>query len=133
MAYFPFDGDATDASGNGHIGTVVGSATLATDRFGNANQAYHFGGPAAYIAVPFDGGVFTNDFTASIWFNGHGQIADEIGDAALPSLPTFKAALWHKDKFVRERAGMLLLKLAPQAVPINQATLRRRPTLAPTG
>jgi len=50
-----------------------------------------------------------------------GQIAEEMGDAALPSLPALKAALWHKDRFVRQRAGMLIRKLAPQELPINQA------------
>lgn len=43
VAYYPFDGNANDASGNGYNGTVYG-ATLAPDRFGNPNQAYHFDG-----------------------------------------------------------------------------------------
>jgi len=51
---------------------------------------------------------------------GAGQIAEAMGEAALPSLPALKAALWHKDRFVRQRAGMLILKLAPQELPINQ-------------
>ena len=41
--YFPFDGDATDQSGNGHNGTVNG-ATLVADRNGTANSAYAFDG-----------------------------------------------------------------------------------------
>jgi hypothetical protein len=68
VAYFPFNGNANDASGNGHNGTVVG-ATLTTDRFGRPNEAYVFGGSATYITAPFDGIVFSNDFTASVWFN----------------------------------------------------------------
>jgi hypothetical protein len=68
VAYFPFNGNANDASGNGHNGTVNG-ATLTTDRFGQANQAYLFGGASAYITVPFASSVFSGDFTASVWFN----------------------------------------------------------------
>ena len=34
VAYYPFNGNANDASGNGNNGTVNG-ATLTTDRFGN--------------------------------------------------------------------------------------------------
>jgi hypothetical protein len=49
---------------------------------------------------------------------GAGQIAQEMGPAALPSLPAFTAALWHRDKFVRQQAGLLICKLAPQQVPI---------------
>ncbi len=43
VAYWPFDGDARDASGNGNDGTVNG-ATLTSDRNGAANGAYHFDG-----------------------------------------------------------------------------------------
>ena len=43
IAYYPFNGNADDASGNGHNGTVSG-ATLGADRFGNPNSAYYFDG-----------------------------------------------------------------------------------------
>ena len=49
-----------------------------------------------------------------------GQIAGEMGTAALPAVPAFKAALWHRDQFVREYAGRLILKLAPQELPIRR-------------
>lgn len=42
VAFFPFTGNANDASGHGNHGTVNGP-TLTTDRFGNPNSAYHFG------------------------------------------------------------------------------------------
>lgn len=67
VAYFPFNGNANDASGNGHNGTVYG-ATLTTNRFGNPNGAYYFDGSSAYITAPFTNTVFTADFTASVWF-----------------------------------------------------------------
>ena len=43
IAYFPFNGNANDESGNGIDGTVNG-AILTTDRFQNANSAYSFDG-----------------------------------------------------------------------------------------
>ncbi len=43
VAYYPFNGDANDTSGNGHHGTVYG-ATLTEDRFGNADSAFYFDG-----------------------------------------------------------------------------------------
>jgi RNA polymerase sigma factor (sigma-70 family) len=49
-----------------------------------------------------------------------GQIAERMGGAALPAVPAFKAALWHRDRFVREYAGRLMLKLAPQDLPIQK-------------
>lgn len=41
MAYYPFNGNANDASGNGNNGTVIG-ATLTTDRFEKLDNAYNF-------------------------------------------------------------------------------------------
>jgi hypothetical protein len=43
VAYYPFNGNANDESGNGNHGTVSG-ATLVDDIFGNANSAYYFDG-----------------------------------------------------------------------------------------
>jgi hypothetical protein len=50
IAYYPFDGDARDVTGNGYDGTVNG-ATLTTDRFGNPSSAYGFDGTDDYIDV----------------------------------------------------------------------------------
>ena len=50
LAYYPFDGNAQDASGNGNHGTLNG-ATLAADRDGNPNSAYSFDGDNDYIDV----------------------------------------------------------------------------------
>lgn len=43
VAYYPFNGNADDESGNGNDGSVNG-ATLTTDRFGNESNAYSFDG-----------------------------------------------------------------------------------------
>jgi hypothetical protein len=43
VAYYPFDGNANDVSGNGNNGVVYG-ATLTEDRFGNLQNAYSFDG-----------------------------------------------------------------------------------------
>jgi hypothetical protein len=68
VTYYPFNGNANDASGNGNNGTNYG-AVLTTDRFGNANSAYSFDGVSAYIAAPLTNTIFSGDFTASVWFN----------------------------------------------------------------
>ena len=48
IAYYPFNGNATDESGNGNDGSVNG-ASLTTDRFGNENSAYEFDGLGDWI------------------------------------------------------------------------------------
>jgi len=51
MAYYPFNGNANDASGNGN-NAVFNNASLTNDRFGNPNSAYSFNGIDNYIRVP---------------------------------------------------------------------------------
>ena len=43
IAYYPFNGNANDESGNSNNGSVLG-ASLSGDRFGNENSAYTFNG-----------------------------------------------------------------------------------------
>ena len=67
VAYYPFNGNAKDESGNNHHATVNGGATLTADRFGSASKAYSFDG--------IDDSIDSNDainipldlFTYSIW------------------------------------------------------------------
>ena len=66
IAYYPFNGNANDESGNGNNGTVNG-ATLTTDRFGNSNSAYDFDGND-YIQSPNWNSLLGNtNFTTSFW------------------------------------------------------------------
>jgi hypothetical protein len=48
LAYYPFSGDASDASGNGNHGTVHG-AILTQDQSGVPSSAYYFDGVDDYI------------------------------------------------------------------------------------
>ena len=47
VAWYPFDGNASDMSGNENHGTVHG-ASLASDRHGQLNNAYNFDGVNDY-------------------------------------------------------------------------------------
>ncbi|HEY4798059.1 MAG TPA: LamG domain-containing protein, partial [Bacteroidia bacterium] len=50
VAYYSLSGNANDLSGNGYNG-IVNGATLTSDRFGNANNAYNFDGSSSYILI----------------------------------------------------------------------------------
>ena len=66
VGYWPFNGNANDASGNGNNGTVNG-ATLTTDRFGVVNKAYNFDGINDFIDLQ---NLTSNlNFSYSLWFN----------------------------------------------------------------
>ncbi|MBN1676292.1 MAG: SUMF1/EgtB/PvdO family nonheme iron enzyme, partial [Kiritimatiellae bacterium] len=67
LAYYPFDGNANDESGNGHHGTVQGAA-LTADVHQQADSAYSFDG-ASWISLdgsrPLNGSATT--FAFSVW------------------------------------------------------------------
>lgn len=68
VAYYPFNGNANDASGNGNNGTVNG-ATLTTDKIGSLNSAYSFDGndwvESTISSIP----TGSSPRTISIWTN----------------------------------------------------------------
>ncbi|MFH1160248.1 MAG: FISUMP domain-containing protein [bacterium] len=66
VAYYPFNGNTNDMSGNGHTGTNYGS-TLTIDRFGNPNSAYNFDGTSSYINTHIIND-FTDKITIALWF-----------------------------------------------------------------
>lgn len=67
IAWYPFNGNANDESGNGNNGTVNG-ATLTRDRFGIANNAYSFDGLNDFIFIPSSNSLDINsDLTISAW------------------------------------------------------------------
>jgi hypothetical protein len=69
VAWYPFNGNANDESGNGNHGTVNG-ATLTTDRNGNSNSAYSFDGISNSILVPdASSNDVSTSYTLSVWFN----------------------------------------------------------------
>jgi hypothetical protein len=50
LAYYPFNGDAMDASGSGNNGSIVG-AQLTTDKFDISNRALSFDGSSDYVTL----------------------------------------------------------------------------------
>ena len=73
IAYYPFNGNANDESGNENHGTLQGNVPqLTTDRFGNENSAYLFGGVynKGWIRVPNSSTLaLDNALSISFWVN----------------------------------------------------------------
>jgi flagellar hook assembly protein FlgD len=69
VAWYPFNGNANDESGNGNNGTVYG-VNLTTDRFSYADKAYHFNSSERdFIKLPNN--VITSnveEFSVSAWY-----------------------------------------------------------------
>jgi len=68
VAWYPFNGNANDESGNGNNGTING-AILTTDRFGSENAAYYFDGISNTIFIG-DNDILnphTGNMTIALW------------------------------------------------------------------
>lgn len=66
-AYYSFNnGTPHDASGNGNDG-IAWKQQLATDRFGNPGQAFHFDGDSSLVFMP-DSMLLDPVLTVSLWF-----------------------------------------------------------------
>ena len=67
VAWYPFNGNANDESGNGFDGQV-NNAELTTDRFGNINSAYNFS-DFQDIVIPSSEDQNLFPITISLWYN----------------------------------------------------------------
>jgi hypothetical protein len=71
VAYYPFNGNSKDMSGNGYNLTNNG-AVLTADRFGDPNSAYYFRGVSSYLSIPFwsYSALYPKNgpFSISVWF-----------------------------------------------------------------
>ena len=72
-AWYSFNGNASDSSGNANHFTVYGATTLTTDRFGMPNRAYNFSGTSgSHLRIPSSFNTTLNtrnsSFTISAWF-----------------------------------------------------------------
>jgi hypothetical protein len=71
VAWYPFNGNANDESGNGNNG-VVNGATLAVDRFDNQNRSFRFRGFGFrdHIRIPFSESLSNqSSFSFSLFFS----------------------------------------------------------------
>jgi len=87
VAYYPFNGNANDESGNGNDGTVTGAA-LTADRFGNPNSAYSFDGINDIIEVSHSSSLnITSAISLCAWVYPF-------------ELSHYTAIVWKRDDFV---------------------------------
>ena len=68
VAYYPFNGNAHDASGNKNDGRVVG-ASPCKDRFGKSDAAFGFNGVDNYISFASAPLKNLDNWSLSVWIN----------------------------------------------------------------
>jgi len=104
VAYYPFNGTASDASGNNINGTV-NSASLTSDKFGQSNAAYYFDGSTSYIQLPYSN---LYNFTPQDSFTISVDVLPDAGNAwpaqaivvKSPANPDFNASQWNYGTYV---------------------------------
>jgi hypothetical protein len=74
VAYFPFNGNANDASGNGNNGFAENTYST-TNQFGFPNSALGFTGNS-WVYVPYSASLNTTNFSVSLMFNCTGNFQD---------------------------------------------------------
>lgn len=75
-AYYPFNGNDKDASGNNN-NPIFNNASLTADRFGKPNSAFHFNGIDNYIRIANSPSLnFKNQITLLVWVRPTGFYYD---------------------------------------------------------
>ncbi len=68
VAYFPFNGNAIDETGNGYDGTINGNAALVPDRFNSTGKAFTFPDQSSSISLNNSTALnLENGFTINAW------------------------------------------------------------------
>jgi hypothetical protein len=68
VAYYPFDGNANDNSGNGNNGNMYNVVSV-TNRYGENNKALYFNGVSSFVDLGSRSEWTLNqDFTVAFWF-----------------------------------------------------------------
>lgn len=77
IAYFPFDGDAVDATGRGNDGSAFGGTTYVA---GVRGSAIHFDGTTGYAELVDNGDLDGwGSFTISLWIQSDSDLYDGVG------------------------------------------------------
>lgn len=76
IAFYPFNGNTNDESGNNNHGKVYG-ATLSADRFGNPDKSYYFDGIDDYMLFNDASFDFERTFCISFWLKTSSTGSDQ--------------------------------------------------------
>jgi len=81
VAYFPFNGNANDASGNLNNGTMFGSAAFGVDRFGNSNSCLSLPGTSGNgsgVDIPSLSSMSFSPVTYSAWIRINNYLPNSL-------------------------------------------------------
>lgn len=110
VAYYPFSGNANDASGNAHHGTNFG-ADPTLDRFGNSNSAYYFDGSNPdRIEITNVDSLSPANLTIAVWIYQEPSNHDSAHILSNQSYPPYKGYGLYTRNADPYKLGFQLLK-----------------------
>jgi uncharacterized protein (TIGR02145 family) len=128
VAFYPFNNNFNDASGNGHNGTNYGVEFLA-DRFGNANSTGYFDGAQDYAVLPSGETMFganPDEWSVSAWMQvdqiNEGVILSDYNSSGTDGAFGFFLKLRDTDSkitFVARKSGSSFEYVTNNAIEIN--------------
>ena len=125
VAYYPFNGNAIDASGNGNNG-IVNSATLCADILGNPKSAYNlYGGSTINFSNPFLGGIQNSAFTF------HVQI--KLNELDIAAVIWQKTYFWGEVAFFIDNKGTIIFRWANTVTGNKYSTIYSQANAVQTG
>ena len=108
LAWYPFNGNANDESGNGNNGIAYGP-TSTEDRFNTLNSAFSFNGSSNYISVPNVAVQGAGERTISFWIkvspSAVGSMIVATGSNVNQNDATFNLRLDNSNKFIGFMGG----------------------------
>ncbi|MDP1726210.1 MAG: LamG-like jellyroll fold domain-containing protein [Bacteroidota bacterium] len=107
VAWYPFNGNAIDESGNGNNGIVLG-ATLTQDRVGNLLKSYSFNGTNARIKVPYSASLKTPYITVNVWIKpSNTNIAQIITKRNWQNASNEQYSIDNKDFYIKRNSNCI--------------------------
>jgi hypothetical protein len=104
VAYYPFNGNANDVSGNNLNGVII-NAILTSNRNNNGNSAYYFNGQSS-IEISNNSKLNTSDVTYSVWYNSEIKNSTILVKNNQKNALEFAFKLTHEDEFQGQK-GLL--------------------------
>lgn len=97
VAYYTFNGNADDQTGNGHNGIIHGGTALCNDRLGYSDSAYCFDGDGDYIEIGEEPDFPSwESYAVSLWFlhDGGGDTGNSYGQKIIDK------TVWYHDFYL---------------------------------
>lgn len=105
IAYYPFNGNVNDISGNGNNGTIVNSISFGSDYKNNSNAALELGNGRVTTNTNMFNFQYSSSFSVSFWFQNGGSASGRLISTENPE-GNFRIASYDNGVYAYAFGGM---------------------------